>query len=113
MANHQERMLFSLLDKSRDPRYYSYSLYSLESILTEMKITREQLVKLGQGLEKRLGKDYCVNVFDWTDDGSGKKFTFVGFAYRKRDYDRDKRMGVNVVERNIENGLYSTKFPTI
>ena len=112
MANNQESRLFSLLDKSRDARYYSYSL---ESILTEMKITRAQLMKVGQGLEEHLGKDYHVNVFDWTDDDSGKKFTFVGFAYRKRDYDRDKRMGVNVVERNIENGLYSTKFlpPTI
>ncbi|VBB17648.1 hypothetical protein YASMINEVIRUS_111 [Yasminevirus sp. GU-2018] len=99
----EEQRLFSLLDASRDPRYYSYSL---NSVLKAMNIDRVGLDVICESLQKKLGDDYKVNIFDWRDR-SGKIYTFVGFEYRRRDYERDAKNSTNIVENNIKKGIYS------
>src|SRR5579872_6413583 len=101
LLSREEHELFLLLDKSRDVRYYSYSL---SSILDKMKITKQQLIELGLSLEAKLGHKYKLNIFDWTC--KSKTYTFVGFEYRRKDYERDKLLGTNVVEKNIKNECY-------
>lgn len=98
-----ELNLYRLLDKSRDLRYYSYSL---ESILSCLHITKEELIRLGRNIEHKLGKDYAVNIFEWSDV-SKKKYTFVGFEYRRKDYERDEIQGRNLVTKYIQQGVYS------
>lgn len=103
LLNDQERQLLLLLDRARDPRYYSYSL---RSIMEELRVDREKLVKLGENLRMQLGADYQVNIFEWRDR-SGKEHTFVGFEYRRKDYERDRLSGINVVENDIKRGVYA------
>jgi hypothetical protein len=81
--------------------------YSLKSILSELQINRKNLIKLANSLKMKLGNDYQVNIFDWIDQESYKSYTFVGFEHRRKDYERDKLFGTNVVENNINNGIYS------
>jgi hypothetical protein len=74
-------------------------------------IDQKKFIQIGKSIQRKLGDDYKVNIFKWSDvnrsDNSLKTYTFVGFEYRRRDYERDKRLGLNVVERNIRNGVYS------
>lgn len=99
-----ETMLFMLLDKFRDPKCYSYSLNSIEKTLNT---DRKGIYEIGESLREKLGDDYKVNIFDWIDNTSGKKYTFVGFEYRRKDYEHDKVRGINNIEKNIKRGVYS------
>ena len=98
-----ENKLFFLLDRCRNPKYYSYSL---NSILVEMKINKTKLVSIGKNIRSKFGNDYKVNIFEWNDI-TGNIYEFVGFEYRRLDYEKDKLLGINVVEKNIEKGVYS------
>jgi len=50
----KEKQLFMLLDRSRNPKYYSYSL---DNILSEMKVDRFKLIHIGKGIQNKLGDD--------------------------------------------------------
>lgn len=98
-----ETKLFMLLDRCRNTKYYSYSI---NSILKEMKINKTKLILIGNGIRSKFGNDYKINIFKWQDK-TGIIYEFVGFEYRRVDYERDKLLGVNVVEDNIQRGVYS------
>ena len=68
--------------------------------LSALKLSRQQLEELGQSVEAKLGPDYKLNIFDYG------KHTFVGFEYRRKDYEQDKEKGVNIVEKAIKSGVY-------
>lgn len=102
LLTQDEWRLFRLLDKSRDSRYYSYSL---ESVCDTLNCDRNSIIKLGRGIENKLGTDYHVNIFEWSSS-NGVNYTFTGFEYRRKDYERDSRNGINIVEQHIKNGVY-------
>ena len=56
------------------------------------KLARSAGAKIGHG----------INVFEWGGQ------TWVGFEYRRRDYERDEERGTNAISKLVAKGHYGT-----
>lgn len=91
-------LLFNKLDKSSDVTYYAYSVSCVLRLLKETKDI-EGIKKLGNNIEEKLGGNYKLNVFNYTE--KGKTTTYCGFEYRRIDYDKDAALGCNRVVKRL------------
>lgn len=78
-----------------NPDWYSYGV---NLVKRTVKIDSSELKEISISLSKKLNDK--VNFFGYND------VKYMGFESRRLDYERDKKAGVNKVEKLISQGVY-------
>jgi len=83
-----------VLNLLQNPEWYSLGTKAfLETLKIDIPVLKACLTRLRE-------KGHKINVFTY----GGRQY--IGLEYRRLDYERDKRNGVNHVERWIKEGVY-------
>lgn len=88
---HVDQQVLSLL---KNPQWYSLGT---KAFLSTLNIT---VKTLEASLQRLTAAGHKINVFTYN------RRQYIGLEYRRLDYERDKRNGVNHVEEWIKKGVY-------